>query len=208
MVKDQSLLRRAWPAGFLAVPGLATVGGWRCVSAATGAILPAHFARLYRDKGGLERGSLFPARPMPVFSGADLLGGDLLPAVDPEDRASWAVLLADVAEAGGLSVADAIGLSLQRWEQEAAQEFAPGGPVVVPGFAAWTLFVIRDRCEPESLNFFPDEITAAAFCGAEGTGYVAQVAPEVTAEEDPATALVRMRIFLREAIARAEGAGA
>ncbi len=87
MTIDRELLWLAYPEGFLPVRGVASIDGW-----------------LVR-KGANERGGLewCPPQSLGVEGRYEVVQdarerGDLLPAVDPRDRATWACCLADLAE--------------------------------------------------------------------------------------------------------------
>jgi hypothetical protein len=107
---DRDLLRRAY-GDFLAVPGLATVGGWRCVQGPKAPL----WHKMTRDHGATLIGS--------VGLDAFCVPGDLLPLVDPADAGSWAILLRDLAVAAEPAWADvAVNLT---WH---ASPMPPGGP--------------------------------------------------------------------------------
>jgi hypothetical protein len=106
---DRDLLRRAWPDGFLAVPGLATVGGWRCyradgpepiaewIKGGPGGLAPTRF-RLYNGRDWCRHDEYQPLwEPEDPRHACD--DGDLLPLVDPADVGSFAILLRDLAVA-------------------------------------------------------------------------------------------------------------
>jgi len=102
---DRDPLKKAWPQGYLAVRGVSTIGGWQCVDSDPGA--PRWLATggprsaLDRDWPTGEH-TLFP-KNMKDHQSAALAyahkAGDLLPNVDPQDLATWACLLQDLAEA-------------------------------------------------------------------------------------------------------------
>lgn len=109
----RDLLRRAWPKGYLAARGARTVGGWTCM----GLVENEHkfwmradfwvapdMISLYgrcRDDGEiLGYGNASPLNVSPWTTARK--AGDLLPSVDPADRATWACLLADLAAAAGV----------------------------------------------------------------------------------------------------------
>lgn len=125
--EGKDLLLQAYPAGFLLVPGLATVGGWRCLNVVPG------------DVSSLAQGEAwwgyFGTQAMPpgvfifpvfVHMALNVLGiwrdrekrgeedggdaaslrqacrrGALLPLPDRNDHATWACLLADLWQAMG-----------------------------------------------------------------------------------------------------------
>jgi hypothetical protein len=87
---DRELLWKAWPNGYLAMSGVHTVGGWICLG---------------EDDEGPKWSHPDPrvrADPPPQWTrcfDGELKAGDLLPNVDPADTATWACLLADLAQA-------------------------------------------------------------------------------------------------------------
>jgi len=90
--EGRALLRAAYPAGYLAVRGVLTVGGWQCC-----------YATLY-DGGPLwvePTGDKFLPdrwrRPGELAFNGAVRRGELLPMPDPADVATWAALLADLA---------------------------------------------------------------------------------------------------------------
>lgn len=91
MVK-QELLERAWPQGYLAMPGVRTIGNYICVR---GEPQPQFICL-----AGEEVGIISP--DMPTSFRYTVLSGDLLPNVDPTDYATWACLLVDLAKAAGI----------------------------------------------------------------------------------------------------------
>jgi hypothetical protein len=124
MTIDKALLRQAWPAGFLAIRGVATVGGWTVLGVeaetetAVGTVV---FSAPRRKAGwpvnaiafaGVNEGHLLFGQPQAWDDPEDralqlalhraLENGDLLPNVDPEDVATWACLLRDLAEVLGI----------------------------------------------------------------------------------------------------------
>ncbi len=110
MSVGKELLWKAWPKGYLAARGVRTVGGWTCM----GLVENEHkfwmradfwmapdMISLYgrcRDDGEiLGYGNASPLNVSPWTTARK--AGDLLPNVDPADRATWACLLQDLAEA-------------------------------------------------------------------------------------------------------------
>ena len=89
------LLQKAYPLGYLPMRGVLTVGGWACHSTPTPMLSrwsPAFEhgdEKLLSLRVGLEREN----------DGGATARGELLPLVDPADTATWACLLADLAEA-------------------------------------------------------------------------------------------------------------
>lgn len=92
---SRELLRKAWPEGYLAARGVTTIGGWHIYKTwdrvmvgevGCGWTQPDEIDDLCecKSKGAFDRA--FDA-------------GDLLPSVDPEDAATWACLLKDLAMA-------------------------------------------------------------------------------------------------------------
>lgn len=100
---DRDLLRRAFPAGFLAVPGLATVGGWRCAGIGVHVGEPVWFTETPQER-----------RLCSHLSGVidvNIAEGDMLPLVDPADAGSWTIVIRDLAVACGLDVKGATGFA-------------------------------------------------------------------------------------------------
>lgn len=114
--EGRALLRRAYPAGFLAARGVTTVGGWTCVrvrnedETVVGLVGLAAWM-LYAEGYGflgpcftaIHRGDYIGVAGASVEDGmvqdrihAAFLAGDLLPLPDPADPATWACLLADL----------------------------------------------------------------------------------------------------------------
>ena len=85
------LLRQAYPLGYLPMRGVLTVGGWVCV-----ATTDAGTSRWY-DYASQQTVTHYSS--VGWDNGAPHAAGDLLPLVDPADTATWACLLADLAEA-------------------------------------------------------------------------------------------------------------
>lgn len=104
-------LWKAWPDGYLAIPGLKTQGGWMCVSVEPSTPTTQGSAWYVKAEGGryygeallsLDTGRAPKAEGSDLQSQQDLLNqalerGDLLTRVDPTDRATWACLLEDLA---------------------------------------------------------------------------------------------------------------
>lgn len=88
---DRELLWKAWPDGYLARRGVSTVGGW----------LYDGF-RWRKQSTNVEGAYLRQTPPEP----GEIRSGDLLPAVDPADTATWATLLLDLADARGWTGGD------------------------------------------------------------------------------------------------------
>lgn len=96
MSVDKKLLWRAWPGGDLAMRGVSTVGGWvfsivedcgHDNETCTHWMNPDPY-----DENGREE--VWSASPSSLH-----LAGDFLPNVDPDDAATWACLLKDLAKA-------------------------------------------------------------------------------------------------------------
>jgi hypothetical protein len=96
VITDRELLRAAWPDGYLPMRGVLTVGGWTCVEVVNG---EARFALPHQ--GLAERVLAYANAPDSTdsLSRALIERGDLLPAVALADAATWACLLADLADA-------------------------------------------------------------------------------------------------------------
>jgi len=84
--EGRALLLRAYPAGYLAVRGVLTLGGWTPGSQG-----------FIGSLGGWRWHNPNNAWSSVVVACAH---GDLLPLPDPADHATWACLLADLAAAG------------------------------------------------------------------------------------------------------------
>ncbi len=122
---DRDLLRKAWPDGYLGMRGVRTVGNWQCVWEDPPFELEGGFSWLgsltflppsrrhshpINGLASLVRGKR--AWTDDEFTWLDLAtsktverldaaheAGNLLPNVDPEDVATWACLLSDLAQA-------------------------------------------------------------------------------------------------------------
>ena len=98
MITDRDLLLRAWPLGYLPMRGVLTVGGWTFAGI-------QHKYETERQERWFppprwEHPSGFAGSDYALASMGGAVGvGDLLPAVDPTDTATWACLLADCARA-------------------------------------------------------------------------------------------------------------
>ena len=94
MTLDPDLLRQAWPYGYLLRQGLKTFGGWMYVG---GGADISHYLHIETHILGYLRQNRFYVSGSPSF----LLGDqpDLLPLVDVQETASWAVLKAELARA-------------------------------------------------------------------------------------------------------------
>ena len=84
--EGRTLLWAAYPAGFLEVRGVFTVGGWLYTG--------VDQRWLYPDAGGAPSGRKHA--PSHAIFEQYRLHGDLLPLPDPNDPATWAALLNDV----------------------------------------------------------------------------------------------------------------
>jgi hypothetical protein len=127
VITDRELLRRAWPDGYLAMRGVLTVGGWTCCGVA-----PPD------DGDGEERVAWWHAHggKRPALRMAE---GDLLPAVDPADTATWACLLRDLADAvwpGEAAPVDRIALRGSGSIWRVVASFAGARPGVLHGAEA------------------------------------------------------------------------
>jgi hypothetical protein len=117
MTIDKALLRLAWPDGYLAMRGVLTVGGWTCLGPSLNPahrgesvwLDPAQLGLWVRDPEGQiwAYGSASPFDYTPFLKALE--EGDLLPNVDPEDTATWAACLADLATVAGWTGKDATG---------------------------------------------------------------------------------------------------
>lgn len=100
-----SLLKSAYPLGYLPLCGVSTVGGYVCVRA-PGRNGVAVWSGTDPQTGKLRWPvSLKERMTMAKTTPADV--GDLLPLPDPNNHATWACLLADMAEACGVSAGEA-----------------------------------------------------------------------------------------------------
>ena len=81
MVTDRKLLWRAWPDGYLAMRGVATVGGYQCVGVAHTSIWT-----ILRESREIDHPDVQ----------IDIGRGLLLPNVDSTDTATWACLLKEL----------------------------------------------------------------------------------------------------------------
>ena len=184
---DLDLLRRAY-GDFLAVPGLATVGGWRCyradgpepiaewIKGAPGELAPTRF-RLYNGRDWCRRDEYHMGwEPEDPRHACD--DGDLLPLVDPSDPGSWAILLRDLAVAAGLNVTGATGFAWERRD-------SPYRDLVVR--PAWRLVLCG------AYGIFGHHL-----CGDD----VLVDGQSVVSVRDPALALVLDRISIREQTGR------
>ena len=135
MTIDKALLRQAWPAGFVPMRGVRTVDGWTVLDmepATESSVGGIVFVAPRLGKGwpvnalalaGVHEGHLLiePAKCDPEDQALQLAlhlayeNGDLLPNVDPEDTATWACLLRDLAEAAGMYPSAANLIWYQYW---------------------------------------------------------------------------------------------
>lgn len=150
--EGRALLWKAYPAGFLDVRGVFTLGGFLCTG--------INQRWLYPDAGGAPSGRKHD--PSHAIFEQYRLHGDLLPLPDPNDPATWACLLVDLWEACPAYVKGP----------------APTGHTWHRFGRAWILSVVL--CDGRSLGGSFNIDT-----------------------DDPAEALVRARIALREAVAAA-----
>lgn len=110
---DRDLLRRAWPDGFLSARGVRTIGGWTCLGRVLSADkfwkqadfwsapdMTSLYGRVCSNGEIVGYGSASPFNVTPWVDARRT--GDLLPRVDPEDVATWACLLDDLARAADL----------------------------------------------------------------------------------------------------------
>ena len=114
---DEELLWKAWPDGYLAMGGVRSVEGFvymgdgvwveteSMANGPTATVLP-YEDRFSPNVQAGERDTL-----------ACLEAGYFLPNVDPEDIATWACLLADLAEAGGMTGRERLNLMWRRQER-------------------------------------------------------------------------------------------
>lgn len=122
MTIDRELLWKAWPDGYLAMRGVQTIGHWQCRWSA----MAGRFGEFTRAEGNLVQGDtgLGPIRRI-IVNGAEPATrddegehtrGDLLPNIDPTDRATWACLLHDL----GTSIGWTETWALEHWPADGA----------------------------------------------------------------------------------------
>ncbi len=114
MTVNPELLRRAWPDGYLAMRGVATIGNWSCVYVGESRDeknepMPGKRHAIWRYFTGWELACSLGEAPDWRYRPSNLDAGvpaarvaeidDLLPVVDPSETATWACLLRDLAEA-------------------------------------------------------------------------------------------------------------
>lgn len=97
--EGKRLLWAAYPNGVLPTRGVLTIGGWSCIATRPDA---AVFRQLH-DPFEVWAGVVVTDSA----SAALIRNGDLLPLPGPNDHATWACLLADMAEACGVSAGEA-----------------------------------------------------------------------------------------------------
>jgi len=95
------LLHKAYPRGFLAMRGVLTVGGWTSLGKADTPLVKVPGTMWWHPDPNRRCGALWEGWPQGSHKEvvAALAAGDLLPLVDPAETATWACLLADLAEA-------------------------------------------------------------------------------------------------------------
>jgi hypothetical protein len=98
VITDRDLLRAAWPDGYLPMRGVRTVEGWTCVRGGDGSLWLAPEEHEARRLGPWPIYGFVGGKPCHDLGDAHA-AGDLLPAVDPADPATWACLLHDLADA-------------------------------------------------------------------------------------------------------------
>lgn len=125
---DLDLLKRAWPKGYLPIRGLLTRKGWQCVNADDS----IRFKYAY---GTLVVGWKANDPPYETYSMSDwgrhenwkaIQRGEFLPNVDPNDVATWACLLQDLAQALPAPPESNCGLYWEHWEDD--HVWILGGP--------------------------------------------------------------------------------
>lgn len=168
----KELLWRAWPDGYLAQRGVQTVGGLTCVD-----ILSPVEGLAFLCQAGT-----FTILDDSAHTKRVLQAGELLPLVDVSDVATWACLLADLAKATQV-----------RWHDGDIRWLRIG-------VKTWFLDVPpRDHRKPlnslAAATARDDHATTAALMEDRGT-YLYEFHIDT---DDPALALVKARIQLREA---------
>jgi hypothetical protein len=182
---DRELLRKAYPNGFLAMRGVQTVCGWTCLFADTNPYGGDHVAVGFHHTGEECRLTCWPdgrvlpcsserhGHPLPLSNlERRLCEGDLLPDVDPEDVATWACCLADLAEA-----LDLVNPSLPKYD------FVTGH--------AWRSNAWEHDFHGDKFRWWIDVHTSAGHAWSHRFD-------ELETTRDPALALVLARIQLRE----------
>ena len=167
---DPELLWRAFPDGYLAMRGVATVGGWQCIVAFRDGNPNSGSGIFYSSAGHFytmcwPEGVKDAMRVPEVLASAALNRGDLLPNVDPSDTATWACLLAELGRVAGL----------QEWR---TLDFYRDGTK-----HRWMLWAFRPGSSETRAGA---AIAASVFRG------------PLFDTDDPALALVRALIHLRE----------
>ncbi len=126
----KELLWKAWPDGYLAVRGVGTIAGWQCVRTPAEGVYANtvdHTWWLAPVTFGTNRapfgGDIVVRSDRRVF-GSVRQDGKLLPNVDPEDTATWACLLQELAEAAHVETGPYFGHHL-RWEREVTRGWPP-----------------------------------------------------------------------------------
>jgi len=122
-VKDRERLWRAFPEGYLSVRGVYTVGGWVCGGGATRKWWQKCDADIWVREEPDRSQDVDAYEEFARLCGA----GDLLPAVDPCDAATWGCVLQELARRMTEFPEDMQGtynFHVQRW----ATDFSGNGP--------------------------------------------------------------------------------
>ena len=169
---DRKLLWKAWPDGYLAIRGVSTLNEYICVQPAGPVRLPL-WCHWENWDIILRRDSWFTGREESESAEALVKAGDLLPNVDPTDVATWACLLADLAEALGQGRSEDgwEGYGVMKWSLSYHSEARRVGNIVING----------NQTARTTLTVNGEDIVLEGVC----TG-------------DPALALVLARIKIRE----------
>ena len=119
--EGRALLWRAYPEGYLAMRGVLTVGGWT-YAGETAHPNPHYNSTIWARPGRFAADGTLLDRCVPMSRSVPrqnmgppcnvAAGGDFLPLPDPADHATWACLLADLAEASEACSAGEMGLAL------------------------------------------------------------------------------------------------
>jgi len=169
--RGRALLRRAWPDGHLVIRSVFTVGGYSMSGTAP---LKLHDVGFGQAESWID--VVFDMDGAEAY--AAWMTGGLLPLPDPADHATWACLLADLAQAEGFPRGSRV-----------------HGPPIVPPYTglSWS----RDEHGVWILRCVTRPI-GTCDCGCMPMTTQVRSFRFLTDTDDPAEALVRARIQLRE----------
>lgn len=194
---SRKLLRRAWPIGHVPIRGVHTIGGYHCV--ATRSLPNDHVESEWLGTSvGLRytvstRGS--KALSAVFHRDVEIDPDDaLLPNVDPADTSTWACLLLDLARA----------VPKKHWRQGLYEEKAKRPS---SDFSLYSLALVQaTRGSEHGVSFTLQarslEIMSPRDCEARYAVWQAFPGFPRVNMLDPANALVRARIYLREELGR------